>query len=109
MVVLDKTPEEPRETIEMTATKEVKEARQPAPAPDAGETLQDRLHAVMGGAGLQTPQRGAGRFPLGADSAALADAAAAAGVLTAVDEDEEDGEEAPVPNDFEYETDPDDE
>ncbi|RAL05975.1 proteasome regulatory particle base subunit RPN2 [Aspergillus ibericus CBS 121593] len=109
VVVLDKTPEEPRETIEMTATKEVKEAKQPAPAPDAGETLQDRLQAVMGGTGLQTPQRGAGRFPLGAESAALADAAAAAGVLTAVDEDEEGGEEAPVPNDFEYETDPEDE
>ena len=32
-------------------------------------------------------------------------AAAAAGVLTAVDEDDETGEEAPVPRDFEYFTD----
>ncbi|OJJ71188.1 hypothetical protein ASPBRDRAFT_605661 [Aspergillus brasiliensis CBS 101740] len=100
VVVLDKTPEEPRETIEMTASKETREARQPAPAADVAESLQDRL---------QTPQRGAGRFPFGADLGPFAGAAAAAGVLTAVDEDEEGGEEAPVPNEFEYETEPEDE
>jgi 26S proteasome regulatory subunit N2 len=32
-------------------------------------------------------------------------AAAAAGVLTAVDEDEEGAEEAPVPREFDYESD----
>ena len=32
-------------------------------------------------------------------------AAAAAGVLTAVDEDEEGGEEAPVPHEFDYDSD----
>ncbi|XRM47542.1 proteasome regulatory particle base subunit [Aspergillus tubingensis] len=110
VVVLDKTPEEPRETIEMTASKETsREARQPAPAADVAESLQDRLQATMGAAGLQTPQRGAGRFPFGADLGPFAGAAAAAGVLTAVDEDEEGGEEAPVPNEFEYESEPEDE
>ncbi|KAH7018486.1 armadillo-type protein [Microdochium trichocladiopsis] len=39
----------------------------------------------------------------------LTGAAAAAGVLTAVDEDEEDDEEAPAPRDFEYYTDGEDE
>jgi 26S proteasome regulatory subunit N2 len=34
--------------------------------------------------------------------APIGGAAAGAAVLTAVDEDEEDGEEAPVPNDFDY-------
>ncbi|RAH82770.1 26S proteasome regulatory complex, non-ATPase subcomplex, Rpn2/Psmd1 subunit [Aspergillus japonicus CBS 114.51] len=97
VVVLDKTPEEPREKIEMKASKEVKQAA-------ATETLQDRLQAAMGAAGFQTPQRGGGRG-LGAEIGADAGALAAAGVLTAVDEDEEDGEEAPVPDEFEYESD----
>ncbi|RHZ62779.1 proteasome regulatory particle base subunit RPN2 [Aspergillus thermomutatus] len=99
VVVLDKNPEEPRETIEMKASKETKQ-----PAATA-ESLQDRLQAAIGAAALQTPQRDAGRMPLGADPTAAAGAAAAAGVLTAVDEDEEGGEEAPVPEEFEYESD----
>ncbi len=41
----------------------------------------------------------------GEAQAALTGAAAAAGVLTAVDEDEEGGEEAEVPHEFEYFTD----
>ncbi|KAE8152610.1 armadillo-type protein [Aspergillus avenaceus] len=94
VVVLDNKPEEPRETIEMKASKEV---RQPAVT---AETLQDRLQAAIGAAALQTPQHGSGRL-----AEATAGAAAAAGVLTAVDEDEEDGEEAPLPEEFEYETD----
>ncbi|EAW25277.1 proteasome regulatory particle base subunit RPN2 [Aspergillus fischeri NRRL 181] len=98
VVVLDKNPDEPRETIEMKASKEV---RQPAAT---AESLQDRLQAAIGAAALQTPQRDAGRMPLGADPTAAAGAAAAAGVLTAVDEDEEGGEEAPVPEEFEYES-----
>jgi 26S proteasome regulatory subunit N2 len=44
-----------------------------------------------------------------ADAQTGAGAAAAAGVLTAVDEDEEGGEEAQVPQDFEYFTDNEDE
>ncbi|KAF7597256.1 proteasome regulatory particle base subunit [Aspergillus hancockii] len=98
VVVLDKNPEEPRETIEMKASKE---PRQPAAT---AETLQDRLQAAIGAAALQTPQRGSDRL-----AESIAGAAAAAGVLTAVDEDEEGDEEAPVPEEFEYETDGDDE
>ncbi|KAF9888796.1 proteasome regulatory particle base subunit [Aspergillus nanangensis] len=90
VVVLDNTPEEPRETIEMKASKEVRQAA------TAAETIQDRLQAAMGAAaGLQTPERGMGHG-LGAEGAA--------GVLTAVDEDEEGGEDAPVPDEFAYET-----
>ncbi|KAI9371960.1 armadillo-type protein [Aspergillus egyptiacus] len=94
VVVLDQKPDEPREVIELKASKEVK---QPAPTTDP---LQDRLQAVMGAAGLQTPQRATAAQ----EPASTLGAAAAAGVLTAVDEDE-DGEEAPVPEEFEYTSD----
>ncbi|KAJ5632444.1 hypothetical protein N7490_008783 [Penicillium lividum] len=76
VVVLDKQPEEPRDIIE----------------------LKDRLQVAMDNAALQTPQRAA-------MSDAAAGAAAAAGVLTAIDEDEEGAEDAPLPNDFTYESD----
>lgn len=75
-----------------------KDARQPAPQ---AESLQDRLQAAIGAAALQTPQRGAAS---GTEDALAAGAAAAAGVLTAVDEDEEGDEDAPVPDEFNYET-----
>ncbi|OJJ44580.1 hypothetical protein ASPZODRAFT_134663 [Penicilliopsis zonata CBS 506.65] len=94
VVVLDKNPGEDREIIELKASKDVKQAA-------TAETLQDRLQAAIGAAALQTPQRGQTLSP----SLDAAGAAAAAGVLTAVDEDEEDGEEAPVPEEFDYETD----
>jgi 26S proteasome regulatory subunit N2 len=87
--VLDKHPDEPRETIELRASKEVKQAAAP-------ETIQDRTSV---GATLQV----AGHA--GAERDAATGAAIAAGVLTAVDEDEEGGEEAPVPDEFGYETD----
>lgn len=45
----------------------------------------------------------------GEASGTLSGAAAAAGVLTAVDEDEEGGEEAEVPREFEYFSDNDEE
>lgn len=93
MVVLDKQPDEPRDTIELEASKEA------PPAPT--ETLQDRLQAAIGTAALQTPQRAAARAAM---SETPAGAAAAAGVLTAVDEDEEGVEDAPVPDEFSYET-----
>ncbi|RMJ24910.1 26S proteasome regulatory subunit [Aspergillus sp. HF37] len=92
VVVLDKDPEEPRETIELKASNE---ARQQAAT---GESLQDRLQSAIGGAALETPERG------GPEPGAAEGATAAAGVLTAVDEDE-DGEDAPVPEEFEYQTD----
>ncbi|EEP77876.1 hypothetical protein UREG_02725 [Uncinocarpus reesii 1704] len=91
-VVLDKAPSEARETIELKASKDVRQAAAP-------QTLQDRINAAIYGEGEpSTPQ------PAGV-SAAGSGAAAAAGVLTAVDEDEEGGEEAPVPDEFGYYTD----
>ncbi|KAJ5389615.1 26S proteasome regulatory subunit rpn2 [Penicillium cataractarum] len=99
VVVLDNQPDEPRETIELEASR--KKPQAPAPS---GETLQDRLQAAIGAAALQTPQRAAARAAL-SDYASLGGAAAAAGVLTAVDEDEEGVEDAPVPDEFTYETD----
>ena len=97
MVVLDKDPSEPRETIELRASKDVKQAAAP-------ETLEDRINRVIGPAGpngrllsqiirAEPPREGA------------TGAAAAAGVLTAVDEDDEGAEEAPVPHEFNYESD----
>ncbi|KKA19067.1 Proteasome endopeptidase complex [Rasamsonia emersonii CBS 393.64] len=81
VVVLDKKPEEPRETIELRASTEGRQAAAP-------ETLQDRLQAAAAGVPtFQTPQRGAERTGAGAPTGA----ALAAGVLTAVDEDEEAG------------------
>ncbi|KAJ5446352.1 26S proteasome regulatory complex non-ATPase subcomplex Rpn2/Psmd1 subunit [Penicillium cf. griseofulvum] len=77
VVVLDKQPDEPREV--------------------------DRLQAAIGTAALQTPQRADARAALSA--ATSGGAAAGAGVLTAVDEDEEGVEDAPVPHDFSYESD----
>jgi 26S proteasome regulatory subunit N2 len=99
VVVLDNQPDEPRETIELEASR--KKPQAPAPS---GETLQDRLQAAIGAAALQTPQRAAARAAL-SDYTSLGGAAAAAGVLTAVDEDEEGVEDAPVPDEFTYETD----
>ncbi|OQE38999.1 hypothetical protein PENCOP_c007G01276 [Penicillium coprophilum] len=97
VVVLDKQPDEAREVIELKASKE---ARQPPPPT---ETLQDRLQAAIGTAALQTPQRADARAALSA--ATSGGAAAGAGVLTAVDEDEEGVEDAPVPDEFSYESD----
>jgi 26S proteasome regulatory subunit N2 len=100
VVVLDKQPDEPRDIVELKASKE---QRQPAPP---AETLQDRLQAAIGNAALQTPQRASARAAM---SDTPAGAAAAAGVLTAVDEDEEGVEDAPLPDEFTYESDGEDE
>jgi 26S proteasome regulatory subunit N2 len=90
VVALDKNPDEERETIELRASKDVRQAA----TPDTLQDLQDRLQAAAAGvSALETPQRGA------------SGAALAAGVLTAVDEDEEGAEDAPVPDDFSYDTD----
>ncbi|KAJ6140574.1 hypothetical protein N7470_010370 [Penicillium chermesinum] len=101
VVVLDKQPDEPRDIVELKASKE---SRQTAPPT---ETPQDRLQAAIGAAAVQTPQRAAARAAL--SSTPASGAAAAAGVLTAVDEDEEGVEDAPVPDEFVYETEPDEE
>ncbi|KAJ5175195.1 26S proteasome regulatory subunit rpn2 [Penicillium canariense] len=98
VVVLDNQPDEPRETIELEASR-----KRPQPPAPSTETLQDRLQAAIGTAALQTPQRAAARAAL-SDYTSMGGAAAAAGVLTAVDEDEEGVEDAPVPDEFTYET-----
>ncbi|WEW59237.1 proteasome regulatory particle base subunit [Emydomyces testavorans] len=92
-VVLDKSPSEAREVIELKASKDVKQAAAP-------QTLQDRINAAIYGAEESAAAEQAGT----AQPAAVGDggAASAAGVLTAVDEDEEGGEEAPIPNEFDY-------
>ena len=100
VVVLDKQPEEPREIVELKASKEARQAATPA------ETLQDRLQAAIGTAALQTPQRASARAAM---SGTPAGAAAAAGVLTAADEDEEGVEDAPLPDEFTYESEGEDE
>lgn len=89
-VVLDKSPDEPREIIELKASKEVKQAAAP-------ETIQDRINAAIYGNEMTGNEEAAAGQPTEA-----AGAAAAAGVLTAVDEDEEGAEEAPVPEEFGY-------
>ena len=89
VLVIDTQPEADREVIELKASKV--EAK-PAPAEPTsagaatGQTLQDRINEALT---RQTPIAAGG-------------AAAAAGVLTAVDEDEEGTEEAPVPEEFDY-------
>lgn len=92
IVVLDTKPKEDRETIPLTISK-----KPVAPAPSVQNT------AGTGAAVPQTPARGIGQQSTGSG------AAAAAGVLTAVDEDEEGGEEAEMPGEFQYESDNDDE
>lgn len=61
----------------------------------AGGEREELLRQLLSGQGLG----------VGGASDERSGAAAAAGVLTAVDEDDESGEEAPVPTDFEYFTD----
>jgi 26S proteasome regulatory subunit N2 len=94
VVVLDKKPDEARETIELRATTELRQAA----LSDAMQYFADRIQAQGADAAFETPQRGGA----GADATG---AALAAGVLTAVDEDEEGAEDAPVPDEFGYETD----
>lgn len=84
ILLTDSTPSEPKSLMELKAKKTVK----PAAAPP---TLQDRVTAALG------EQEAADRDTSGA--------AEAAGVLTAMDEDPEGGEEAEVPHEFDYFTD----
>jgi len=84
-VVLDTQPDEPREIIELEVSKQlVKAGPSEATIGSDGEIAAVPHTPVASGAVM-----GAG-------------AAAAAGVLTAVDEDEEGAEEAPVPDEFDY-------
>ena len=86
VLVIDTQPEAERQTIELKASK-VEAKPGPSAASGAESMGQDRAIEAA------TPQT-----PVSAGSGA----AAAAGVLTAVDEDEEGAEEAPVPDEFEY-------
>lgn len=86
LVVLDTEPDKEHETIPLTVSKVEPVA---AATTSAGTGAQ------------QAPQTPAGQTIV----APGAGAAAAAGVLTAIDEDEEGAEEAPVPHEFDYETD----
>ncbi|KAI4226680.1 MAG: hypothetical protein L6R36_002993 [Xanthoria steineri] len=87
VLLTDTTPSEPKSLMELKAKKKVKPAATPA-------TMQDRVVEALG-------QHMADRADRGESSGA----AEAAGVLTAVDEDVEGGEEAEVPGEFEYFTD----
>jgi 26S proteasome regulatory subunit N2 len=92
ILVLDTQPDKEREVIELKATK-----AETKPAPAAQGTAGQAQTAASGQAAPQTPTQEA---TVSADGAA-----AAAGVLTAIDEDEEGAEEAPLPEDFDYHTD----
>ena len=87
MLLRDTTPSEPKELLELKAKRAVQRAAAP-------ETLEDQAEAAY------RARNGGADVGAGAGGAA-----AAAGVLTAVDEDGEAGEEAEVPRDFDYVTD----
>jgi 26S proteasome regulatory subunit N2 len=93
VVVLDTQPDEEKESIPLTVSK----INLPPVRSIGGNAAQGPPAAGL--QNPQTPARGLEALGFGAG------AAAAAGVLTAVDEDEEGGEEAPVPAEFEYESD----
>lgn len=86
VLVIDTQPDAERETIELKASK-VEAKPGPSSASGTEQTGQGRANEAQVS---QTP------------AATGSGAAAAAGVLTAVDEDEEGAEEAPVPDEFEY-------
>ena len=86
ILLTDTTPSEPKALMELKARKAVKPAAAPA-------TMQDRLNEAVENLGQAAGSRDSGG------------AAEAAGVLTAVDEDGEGGEEAELPGEFEYHTD----
>ena len=81
--MVDTEPSEPKALVELKAKRTVDRAAAP-------ETAEDRVTAAYGNEDAVDARHGAGG------------AAAAAGVLTAVDEDEEGAEGAEVPRDFDY-------
>lgn len=97
VVVLDKQPDEPREVVELKASQE---ARQPPPST---ETLQDRLQAAIGNAARGAPQTPA-RDPM-LDPHLEQGRRERAAAMLPCDDDGEDVEDAPVPDDFSYESD----
>ena len=91
-LVLDTAPEEPRDIIELNVSKEPVRA---GPS-EATQTGGDATGSVA------VPQTPISFDQMGADTAMGVGAAAGVGVLTAVDEDEEGAEDAPVPEEFDY-------
>lgn len=91
ILLKDNTPSEEKVLLELKAKKSVQKAAAPAP-------LDERILAAY--------REGQERRERGQEQGS--GAAEAAGVLTAVDEDEE-GEEAEVPRDFDYVSDGDEE
>ncbi|KAI9871545.1 MAG: proteasome regulatory particle base subunit [Pleopsidium flavum] len=100
IMVIDNTPSEPKTLIELKAKKTIKAAAAP-------ETLEDRINAAYD-VREGRPESDRTRY-LREQGAGAAEqntgAAAAAGVLTAVDEDEEGAEEAELPREFDYRSD----
>ena len=90
VLVIDTQPEAERDTIELKASKI--DAKPGPAAPAAASVMGQSLNESVDG----------GAAPRSAAVSTLGGAAAAAGVLNAVDEDEEGAEEAPVPEDFDY-------
>jgi 26S proteasome regulatory subunit N2 len=87
ILLIDTQPSEPKTLLEL-------KVRKTAPAPGApGQSLADRVTDAYAERDAQ------------AAGAATGGAAEAAGVLNAVDEDEEGSEEADLPGDFDYMTD----
>lgn len=95
IVVHDTEPDNERETIPLTVSKIEVVRTAPEPTQAANTTRREP----------QTPAHQTIGQGSGVDLLTGGGAAAAAGVLTAVDEDEEGAEEAPLPGEFEYETD----
>jgi len=88
IVLEDTQPSEPKTLLELKVKKTA-----PAPAPGApGRSLSDRITDAYATRDSQTTSTNSG-------------AAEAAAVLNAVDEDDEDGEEAEIPGEFDYITD----
>lgn len=92
----DTRPSDPKELLELRVKKT---ATAPAPAPVMpGQSIDARARQTSNSAGVENNGESVGR------SSSVSGAAEAAAVLTAADEDE-DGEEAEMPQEFEYFTD----
>lgn len=95
----DATPSEAKTLLEVKARKITK----PAAAP---ESLQEQISAAFGnGQGTTAVAAAAGGPSSSNTQRGESGAAEAVGVLTAIDEDGEGGEEAEVPRDFDYHSD----
>lgn len=97
-MLTDATPSEAKTLLEVKARKITK----PAAAP---ESLQEQISAAFGNGQGTTAAAAAGGPSSSNTQRGESGAAEAVGVLTAIDEDGEGGEEAEVPRDFDYHSD----